>query len=91
MICFLPDSDGIETIIKARKLAPENMPIVILSSTEDEQVAISAVKSGAQDFLVKGQTKLANLPRIISYALERAYIDKELKQARKEAEEATIT
>ena len=86
---FLPDSDGIDTILKARKLTPENMPIVVLSATEDEQVAICAVKNGAQDFLVKGQTNLANLPRIISYALERTYIEKELKQAKKEAEEAT--
>lgn len=86
---FLPDSDGIDTIKNARKMAMD-MPIVILSSTKDEDVAICAVKEGAQDFLVKGQTKLANLPRVISYALERAHIEKELKQAKKEAEEATI-
>lgn len=84
---FLPDSEGIDTIQRARKLTPD-IPIVILSATKDEQVAIYAVKNGAQDFLVKGQTKLANLPRIISYALERTYIEKELKQAKKDAENA---
>lgn len=85
---FLPDSEGIDTIQKARNLTPD-MPIVILSATKDEQVAIYALKEGAQDFLVKGDTKLANLPRIISYAIERNYIEKELRQATKDAEEAT--
>ena len=50
----LPDSTGIETLEKVR----ENrlyQPVVIYSGIEDEELALSAVTKGAQDYLFKGQ------------------------------------
>ncbi len=46
-------------------------PILILSGVEDEAQAIHAVKSGAQDYLIKGQTSSSTLCRAIRYAMER--------------------
>ncbi|MBI5184877.1 MAG: response regulator [Nitrospinae bacterium] len=84
----LPDSKGMDTVRKVRKFSPY-LPIVVLSGTEDENVAIQAVQSGAQDYLIKGKADLNALPRVIRYALERAGIMKELERAKNEAEEAT--
>ncbi|MBI3469450.1 MAG: hybrid sensor histidine kinase/response regulator [Planctomycetes bacterium] len=48
----LPDSQGIETVIAVRRHAPE-LPIVVLTSLESNEVAQQALDRGAQDYLVK--------------------------------------
>src|SRR5258706_11298080 len=50
----LPDSQGFETFQSLRAQAPY-MPIIVLSGTDDETMAIKAVREGAQDYLVKGK------------------------------------
>ncbi len=66
----LPDSQGIDTVRAARRAAPE-LPIVVLTGHQDESIGIAAVKVGAQDFLVKGQTHGNQLSRVIRYAVQR--------------------
>src|SRR5438093_11306396 len=50
----LPDSSGLNTLIAMREQAPE-VPIIVLSGLADEELAIEAVRQGAQDYLVKGE------------------------------------
>ena len=45
----LPDSQGLETFEKAHKHDPK-LPIVILSGLDDEEIAVKAVRKGAQDY-----------------------------------------
>ena len=66
----LPDGDGIENIASLKSHSPD-MPIVILSGCYDEELALQAVKSGAQDFLIKGEVDEWQLSRAINYAIER--------------------
>jgi two-component system cell cycle response regulator len=73
----LPDSYGIETIITIREQAPV-VPIVVLTGLDDEQVAISAVKRGAQDYLIKGQVNPTIIMRSMRYAIERHRLQDEL-------------
>ncbi|MFC2013576.1 response regulator [Chloroflexota bacterium] len=49
----LPDSQGIETLARVR--TEVEIPVVVLTSLEDESTAEEAVLAGAQDYLVKGQ------------------------------------
>ena len=49
----LPDSFGLETFAKVYAHAP-TVPIIVLTGNDDATVALSAVKGGAQDYLVKG-------------------------------------
>ena len=49
----LPDSRGIETFDRLFSLAPY-VPIMTLSSPDDETLAIEAIKRGAQGYLSKG-------------------------------------
>jgi DNA-binding NarL/FixJ family response regulator len=46
----LPDSSGIETFDRILQAAPQ-VPILILSSAQDEDTAKLAVKRGAQEYL----------------------------------------
>ena len=66
----LPDSFGLETFERAHAAAPA-MPIVLMSSLDDEQTAIRAVESGAQDYLIKGRIDSISLGRAVRFAVER--------------------
>ena len=51
----LPDSHGAETYRKVLEAAPD-VPIVVLSGLDDEDMAVNAVHQGVQDYLVKGDS-----------------------------------
>ena len=69
----LPDSDGLNTFTRMHARAPD-LPIIVLSGLGDEQVALEAVRNGAQDYLVKGEVNEDLLARAIRYAIERKRI-----------------
>jgi PAS domain S-box-containing protein len=75
----LPDSHGLDTVTKIMCGAP-NVPLVVLSGFDDEETAIKAVQSGAQDYLVKGHLEGAQIQRSLFYAIERARLQRELEQ-----------
>lgn len=79
----LPDSIGLETFEKAHSQDPK-LPIVILSGLNDEEVAIRAVRHGAQDYLMKGDVNNRLLSRAINYAIERKNSEKELIKSHKD-------
>ncbi|HYC31033.1 MAG TPA: diguanylate cyclase [Gemmatimonadales bacterium] len=66
----LPDSRGLETFEQVRAAAPE-VPIIVLSSFQDEELAVTVVRNGGQDYLMKGHVTEAALARSIQYGLER--------------------
>jgi signal transduction histidine kinase len=66
----LPDSHGAETYRRVLKDAP-GVPIVVVSGLDDEEVAVSAVHHGVQDYLVKGHFDSKQLGRAMRYAIER--------------------
>jgi signal transduction histidine kinase len=77
----LPDSTGLDTVIRIQKTCPE-MPIVVLTGVEDEETAIHAVRMGVQDYLVKGQADGRLIARAIRYAIERKRMEDQLRQHR---------
>lgn len=79
----LPDSQGTETV-RAVRAAAQDAPIVVLTGLDDEDVGISMLQEGAQDYLAKGWMSGAVLVRSIRYAEERKRIEAEL--VRKNAE-----
>lgn len=74
----LPDSRGFETLKTIKEHSLE-IPIVILSGINDEELAIQAVRQGAQDYLVKGQVQGEILVQALRYAIERKHIEEQLK------------
>ena len=77
----LPDSQGFETFLRLYGEASE-VPIVVLSGQNDEELALKAVQAGAQDFLVKGQIGEEVLQRSIRYAIERQRADRKLAESK---------
>lgn len=76
----LPDSQGVETLARLRK-AFADIPVVVLTGLDNEESAIEAIGSGAQDYLVKSLINSHSLFRSIRYALERHRMIEELRKA----------
>jgi len=66
----LPDTQGLETFLKTYRIAPQ-VPIVIITSLDDRDVAYNAVRSGAQDYLIKGKLDTESLSHAVNFAIER--------------------
>jgi diguanylate cyclase (GGDEF)-like protein/PAS domain S-box-containing protein len=65
----LPDSGNIDTLLSISGVT--DVPIIVLTGTDDESLALKAVQMGAQDYLMKGQVDARLLVRSIRYAIER--------------------
>ncbi|PLX26945.1 MAG: hypothetical protein C0600_10555 [Ignavibacteria bacterium] len=83
----LPDSAGLETFRTVEGAAGE-IPIIIFSGNKDVELALEAVREGAQDYLVKGDAREPLLSRSIMYAIERKRITTELEHTRNALEES---
>ncbi len=66
----LPDSQGLDSLQPLME-CDANLPIVVLTNTNDNELAIEAVRQGAQDYLVKRQVNDDSLLRSLRYAIER--------------------
>src|ERR1035437_9408031 len=78
-IC-VPDGAGLANIPLIKSQAPQ-LPIIAVGDSDDEIIALEAVHSGAQDYLVKSQLTPAWLERSIRYAIERHRMDMALLEA----------
>lgn len=70
----LPDAQGLDALTMLRRAAP-NGPLVVMTGLADDHLGLSAVASGAQDYLVKGAVDAETLRRSVGYALERCRAD----------------
>ncbi|MCG5060433.1 MAG: hybrid sensor histidine kinase/response regulator [Limnoraphis sp. WC205] len=66
----LPDSQGLNSLKPLLSNAP-SVPIVVLTNNNDDELALEAVRQGAQDYLVKRQVSVETLVRSLRYAIER--------------------
>jgi len=73
----LPDSQGMAAVARARLAAPRT-PLVVLTGLDDERAARQALKSGAEDYLVKDQIEARPLIRSLRYAIERKSLEEAL-------------
>jgi PAS domain S-box-containing protein len=76
----LPDSQGIATFNAVHAQEPE-LPIIVLTVTDNDELAFNAVQKGAQDYLVKDQVDAKLLVRAIRYAIERKRMEEMLLNA----------
>ncbi|HBY80095.1 MAG TPA: hybrid sensor histidine kinase/response regulator, partial [Cyanobacteria bacterium UBA11148] len=76
----LPDSKGLNTVSQIQTAA-QDLPIVVLTGTDDQELALKAVALGAQDYLVKGEITQEMLVRSLRYAIERGRILKQLQES----------
>jgi putative two-component system response regulator len=86
----LPDSQGLETYHKLREAAL-HIAVIILTMNDDQEMAVVAVKDGAQDYLIKGQIGGGLLMRAIRYAMERKRAEEKIKETMEHLRKAVNT
>src|SRR5713101_1547570 len=74
----LPDSFGFDTFLKVYAHSPK-VPIIVLTGNDDQTIALSAVKTGAQDYLIKGRLDRELLLRSMQYSIERKRYQEQLE------------
>ena len=75
----LPDSSDLATLTSIVAAAPE-VPIVVLTATNSDEIGLRAVQMSAQDFLLKGDFNYVTLDRSIIYAIERHRLQRTIRQ-----------
>lgn len=76
----LPDSTGINTLIKLTERYPQ-IPFVVLTSLNDDETGFAAIESGAQDYLVKGNYNAEKMWQTIRHSCSRKQIANQLKES----------
>ncbi len=76
----LPDSVAPQDLIE-RFDAISPAPIIVLTSLDDRELAVRAVRAGAQDYLVKAGIEVDTLERAVRYAIERKRIKENLQHS----------
>jgi Flp pilus assembly CpaE family ATPase len=66
----LPDCHGMQICTTLQTHAPE-LPIVVLTGLDSESMALDAVRSGVQDYLIKRTLSTDSLVRALEYAIVR--------------------
>lgn len=67
----LPDSAGLDTF-RAIREETEDLPVIIFSSEADQEVALTAVREGADDYLLKDISQAEQIVRSLLFCRERS-------------------
>lgn len=86
----LPDGDGNELVAMVNRACP----VILMTSQGNEQVAVSSIKAGAFDYIVKSPDAFSSMPRVVTLALrewkliqERRKIHDAVSRAKREWEQ----
>lgn len=77
---YLPGLSGLEVLARLRD-AGDSRPVVLVTSCNDQQVALKALRYGANDFVTKSADFPENLVGAVSRAFEHARLQGELAEA----------
>ncbi len=72
----LPDSTGFETFARVRRESFDRA-VIVLTAQEDEALALQAVRSGADEYLIKSDIRDRFLAQRIRYAIERKRLNRQ--------------
>ncbi len=77
----LPDTDGLEFLDRlAEETADRPLPVIVLTGQGSEAVAVQAMKSGAQDYLLKSEISAEGLKRAVANAIEKVALRRKLAE-----------
>jgi signal transduction histidine kinase len=75
----LPDLDGLEFLSRlAAETGDDPLPVIVLTGQGSESVAVQAMKSGAQDYLLKGSITAESLFRAVANAVEKVVLKRQI-------------
>ncbi len=82
----MPEMDGFETLQAIRKYRPD-LPVLMLTGSDDTNIAVKAIKEGASDFIVK-PPEPAHLSIALQNAIRLSALSRELTKMKRDKEGA---
>jgi PAS domain S-box-containing protein len=73
-------TDGL-AILRAVKAAQPDCPVVMFTSSGNEEVAVEAMKAGADEYILKSYAHIPRLPSLVRTVIERADQRRSLREA----------
>jgi signal transduction histidine kinase len=83
----LPGEDGLTVLDELKALDVDGVPILILTGEGSEEIAVTAMKRGAVDYVVKDMITAIGLRRAINNAIEKTELQRKID---KQQEEQTL-
>src|SRR6202008_1971728 len=80
---YMPGLDGLDTLEQIRAI-PQAPPVVFVTASQDSNIAVTALKAGAADYLVKDAR--GDFIPLLQVAVDGALRQAQLERARAEAE-----
>jgi len=80
---YMPGLDGLETLERILAI-PDAPPVVFVTASQDSNIAVTALKAGAADYLVKDT--LGDFVPLLHVALDGALRQAQIRKARDDAE-----
>ncbi|MCB0264241.1 MAG: response regulator [Calditrichaeota bacterium] len=84
----LPDMDGLEFLESIPNDAMESVAIIMITGQGNENIAVSALKTGVQDYLIKNNLSQESLTRAVENALDKIHLRKQLARKTEELQES---
>jgi signal transduction histidine kinase len=79
-VCLLDFRLGARTgleLLREARAADSSAPIILMTGQGDQEIDLEAMRSGAADYLVKGEIDAAGLERSIRYAVQHRRMEEE--------------
>jgi len=71
-------------VIDAVRAADPHLPVILITGSGSEEVAVQALKQGADDYIIKTPAHIRRLPYTIRTVLERKHLQQEKEAAQRE-------
>jgi PAS domain S-box-containing protein len=78
----LPDSSDLETLKGIIEVTNHAIPVIVLTGVNDDDMGLSAIECGADDYMVKRDVNRLQIMRSIRYTLERKKMENALHEER---------
>lgn len=89
---IMPGRDGFELLKELRHSdKARGTAIVVMSNSEDEDLALRCIRAGAQDFLLKSEINVSKLSRVVMQARARFELEQAVEDAETRADTDTLT
>ena len=80
---MMPGIGGMETLRRLKLFKPD-LPVVMISAQGTADVAVEAMKGGADDYITKGHDDLVKLDAVVGRMKERVRLSREVERLRAE-------
>jgi diguanylate cyclase (GGDEF)-like protein len=91
----LPPTNGIEVLRELRGSSDFSTAIVMLSHSNDDELALRCIEAGAQDFIMKSEVTALRLKRALLISSERHFLEEKVLEGHNElrrlAEQDSLT